>query len=171
MRAQNGVSPSIASDPLVLSSIDTSPHRCMKAMPPTLHRERGGGGGKRGKGRGRESESESERSVLFCQTASVCVAHATHFASSCTRCQPFVRDFFEWIRTPPSKIEKQREASAMSQSTTHRDIYRYEQRHVCTPPRLGNVLALPRFIEAPDSVQGYLAYTKTLNPSRTLLGP
>ena len=55
-----------------------------------------------------------ERLVIYCQTAGVSAAHATHCATYCTPCQPLIRTFSGWIRTPPP---------------TH-------GRHICTPPRL-----------------------------------
>ena len=42
-----------------------------------------------------------ERLVIYCQTAGVSAAHATHCATYCTPCRPLRRAFSGWIRTPP----------------------------------------------------------------------
>ena len=42
-----------------------------------------------------------ERLVIYCRTTSASAAHATHCATFCTPCQPPLRAFSRWIRSPP----------------------------------------------------------------------
>jgi hypothetical protein len=46
----------------------------------------------------------TERLVIYCQTTSVSVAHATRCASYCTPCRPLKRAFSGWILTPPPTL-------------------------------------------------------------------
>ena len=42
-----------------------------------------------------------ERWIIHCRTSSASAAHATHCATFCTPCQPLLRAFSGWIRSPP----------------------------------------------------------------------
>ena len=48
--------------------------------------------------------SGRQRLVIYCRTTSVSAAHATHCATFCTPCQPLLRAFPGWIRSPPPSI-------------------------------------------------------------------
>jgi hypothetical protein len=48
-----------------------------------------------------EQPANQERLVIYCRTTSASAAHATHCATFCTPCQPLLRAFSGWIRSPP----------------------------------------------------------------------
>ena len=88
-----------------------------------------------------------ERLVIYCRRTSASAAHATHCATFCTPCQPPLRAFSGWIRSPPPS------PSPLTYETVHTSYHHGPQ---IPPPTLPPHPGLP-WLERTHYIAPYIA--------------